>query len=433
MLAPLNSTMIAVALPRITTEFGTDLSVSGWLVTGYLIVMASIQPIAGKLGDRFGRRRFILGGLIYFGVVSIGAALAASLPLLIFFRVQQAVAAALALPNGTALIRELVSVEHRASRFGMIGALISVAAAGGPPLGGVLIGGGGWQAIFYVNLVLIIPALVLGWRILPHTVNHESKQEVAFDLWGAVLLGLVLAGGAWLLIGHNNFGLPVTLGSGAVLLLLFVAFAWRELSYPDPILQFRFFRSPAFVAATSGVCLSNFAMYTTFLIIPLLLTARFAWSEAQIGFSLTALFVSNIAIAPLGGRLADRWGRRWPTVAGMLILALGLLPLALAGWQVELWLMLSSLAVAGVGLGLSSAGLQVSAVESVDPQDAGVASGVYSTSRYLGSIVGSSLLASMLGPHRGQLHEVDTLFLLAVVAAVLAMAFTFLLRDFPHS
>src|SRR5207244_3815014 len=121
MLAPLNSTMIAVALPSIMAEFGASVAAAGWLVTGYLIGMAALQPVAGKLGDRFGRRRFILVGLAYFGLASLGATLATSLEMLIFFRIQQAIAGAVALPNGTALVREVLPPERRASGFGMVG------------------------------------------------------------------------------------------------------------------------------------------------------------------------------------------------------------------------------------------------------------------------------------------------------------------------
>jgi MFS family permease len=164
MLAPLNSTMIAVALPHVITEFGADMASAGWLVTAYLITMASLQPVAGKLGDRLGRRRLILGGVAYFGLASLGAAMASSLPALLFFRVQQAIAGAVALPNGAALVRELVPAGRRAGRFGLVGAAIALAAAAGPPLGGLLVGTAGWRAIFTVNLLLIIPALALGWR-----------------------------------------------------------------------------------------------------------------------------------------------------------------------------------------------------------------------------------------------------------------------------
>jgi MFS family permease len=99
MLAPLNSTMIAVVLPEVMLEFSADVFSAGWLVTSYLIVMASLQPAAGKLGDRLGRRRLILGGLAYFGLAPLGATMATSLPLLLLFRVQQAIAGAVMLPN----------------------------------------------------------------------------------------------------------------------------------------------------------------------------------------------------------------------------------------------------------------------------------------------------------------------------------------------
>jgi len=431
MLAPLNSTMIVVALPRITSAFHTNLTATGWLVTGYLVVMASVQPIAGKLGDRFGRRLFILGGLIYFGAASLGAATASSLPWLVFFRVQQALAGALALPNGIAWVREVVPAQRRASRFGLIGALISLAAAGGPPLGGLLIRWGGWHAIFLVNFVFIVPALLLGWVVFAQKTPKVRPVGPAFDWLGAVLLASILLGAAWTTVRSGQLTPPVV--AGAVLVALFVLFILWEYNHPDPVLQVRFFKSLGFTAATGGVCLSNFAMYTTFLVVPLLLTTRFAWDEAKIGLVLTALFGSNIAIAPLGGRLADRFGRRWPTMAGLLLLTLGLVPLAVYGWHVPVWLLLLSLVISGVGLGLSSAGLQTSAVEAVDSQHAGVASGVFSTSRYLGSIVGSSLLGGLLGAQRDQLDNLNILFLLSAVAALLATLLSFKLRDFPDS
>ena len=177
MLAPLNSTMIGVALPSITAEFSIDLDASAWLVIAYLIVMASLQPVAGKLGGRWGHRRMILGGLVYFAVVSVGAALATDFPSLLFFRAQQAVAGAVALPNGTAVMRRVVGAGERGRRFGLVGAAVVLAAAAGPPLGGVLIDWAGWRAVFYVNLALIVPTLFLGWRVLP--VFERRRDEPA--------------------------------------------------------------------------------------------------------------------------------------------------------------------------------------------------------------------------------------------------------------
>jgi len=157
-LAPLNSTMVAVALPSITTDLGAGVAATGWLVTAYLIAMASLQPVAGRLGDRLGRRRLILGGLLGFGLTSLGATIAPTLPVLILMRIGQAASGAVVLPNGDALLREIVPDERRAGRFGLIGSAIGLAATLGPPLGGVLVETAGWRAMFAVNLVLVGPA-----------------------------------------------------------------------------------------------------------------------------------------------------------------------------------------------------------------------------------------------------------------------------------
>src|SRR3954468_6004839 len=131
--------------------------------------MASLPPVRGRVRDRLGRRRLILSGLAGFGLASVAATLAPSLPILILFRVLQAVSGAVVLPNGDALLREVVPDERRASRFGLIGSAIGLAAAIGPLLGGVLVTSAGWRAMFAVNLLLVVPALLLGWRTIPRS------------------------------------------------------------------------------------------------------------------------------------------------------------------------------------------------------------------------------------------------------------------------
>src|SRR6478672_9532096 len=139
LLAPLNSTMIAVAVPDIVDDFDTTVGTVGWLVTSYLLALAVVQPVAGKLGDRHGRRAFVLGGLAIFGVASLGAALAPSLGFLIGCRVLQAVSGAVVFPNGAGLIRELVPSGRRGRAFGIVGGSIALAAGLGPLIGGVLV------------------------------------------------------------------------------------------------------------------------------------------------------------------------------------------------------------------------------------------------------------------------------------------------------
>jgi MFS family permease len=392
--------------------------------------MATLQPIAGKLGDRLGRRSMVLGGLAGFALASTGAALAPNLPMLIVLRALQAVAGALALPNGVALLREVIPAERRGGRSGLIGAAVSLAAAAGPALGGLLVTAGGWRAIFLVNLLLVAPALLVGWRALPALASPRSIRR--FDLAGALLLAALLVGGALLLMLGRSAMRPmeialavVALGAGLVL------FVRRELRHPEPLIPPRLFGQRAFAAANGAIALSNLSMYVTLLALPVWLARQPGWSSAQSGLALAALSAASVVFAPLGGRLTDRYGRRWPAVAGLALAAFGLAILAAIAFSggsatAQLSALLGGLALAGTGLGLSSAGLQLSSVESVEARAAGVASGVFSTSRYLGSIVGSSVLAGLIGAGR-----LEAVFAIVVAAGMAAMLIGIGLRDWP--
>ena len=427
LLAPLNSTMITVALPQIMEEFDASVTSAGWLVIGYLITMASRQPVGGKLGDRFGRRWLIVGGLTYFAAASLGAALAPSMEWLLAFRVQ--------------LVREIVPESRRAARLGAIGAAIGLAAAVGPPLGGALAALAGWRAIFLVNFLPILPALALGFWAIPArpfgarsgAVREASATPTSggrpFDAIGAVLL-LVTLGGMAGLLSQSRMAeplVPLTVGV-PVLALAAATLLWRELRHPDPVFQPRFFRVRSFAAASGAIALSNLAMYSTLLTVPLLLTARSDSSTIETGLILGSFTVGMLLFAQPGGRLADRFGRRLPVVAGLAIFSIGVLPLAVIGSEIALPTLIVALVVAGVGLGLSSAGLQTSAVEAVPPEQAGSASGVFSTSRYFGSIVGSSVLAAVLGSGAGSSGAFGFIFGMVVIAAFLSTGLALGLR-----
>jgi MFS family permease len=171
------------------------------------------------------------------------------------------------------------------------------------------------------------------------------------------LLSAALVGTAGLLT-HGPRSHPV-LGPalGVVLACVAAAFLRRELRHPDPVLQPRFFGRRAFAAANAAIAFSNLAMYSTLLAIPLLLSRWANWRSMEVGLVLATMSGGMVLFSPIGGRLADRVGRRWPTVAGLSLLTLGLLPLALVGTGVTTLALLGGLGLAGAGLGLSSAGL----------------------------------------------------------------------------
>jgi MFS family permease len=362
----------------------------------------------------------VLGGLAWFAVASAGAAASDGLGLLVAFRLQQAVAGALFFPNAMALLRETAPPERLGARMGLVGAALPLGAAAGPPLGGVLVALGGWEWIFLVNLPLVAVALVLGRGAIPARPRTAARAG-GFDRAGALLLTATLATGAWALNG-SGLDAPVAaaLGLGAALLL--VAFVGVELRRPDPVVQPRLFLRPGFTAASAGVALSNLAMYVTLLALPVLLDRRGGHGEAVAGLVLASMSAASLVLTPLGGRVVDRVGSRAPAVAGLALQALSLLPLALWTADAGAGAMVACMLVAGAGLGLSSSALQVAAVGAVDVRAAGVASGVFSTSRYAGSIVGTALLAGPLAPDPAGTGGFAVMFAVMAVAAAASAA-----------
>src|SRR5215212_6848985 len=311
MLAPLNSTMITVALPTLLGDFGRSLVWGSWIVASYLVAMAAFQPLGGSLGDRYGRRRLFLIGLMLFLVATVVAALSWSIEVLIAARTVQAVAGATAIPNGTALVRSLIVPERQGRAFG----------------------------IFAANILLIAPALILGLR-LPAVSSATSTGR--FDLRGAALLicglvSLVLALTVWRLPGVPLVLAPV-LGLLAVgTSLALVLHTGRS---PKPVLNLALFRARGFTPAVTTVLLSNLTMYTLLLSLPVFLVGWGNWGDEHVGLLLAGLSLPMVFFSPLGGRLSDRSGRRLPAVMGTVLIALGTLPfLAIApfwSWPVYL-------------------------------------------------------------------------------------------------
>jgi MFS family permease len=368
-LLPLNSTMLAVALPDIASGTGGGVAATSWLVTAYVVAMATLGPFAGRLGDRHGRRRMVLAGLAGFAVASAAAAAAPSLALLVAARLAQAAAGSLVFPNAVALLREALPEGRRSFGFGVLGSVVGAAAAVGPVAGGVLVGALGWRAIFLVNVPVVVAAAILTLRALP-----PARATAAPG---------VESGGP-----H------------------------RARSWTGPL------RVPAFAAATGAVGLSNLTMYTTLLAVPVVVSQA-GWSAAATGAALAALSLGMVVVAPLGGRQADRTGPRRPAVAGLTLVATATAALAVMGGAPPAGGLAVALLAAGIGLGLASAPLQVAAIEAVDPADAGLASGLFSTGRYAGSIVSALLLGALLGHDSG---HAATLFALTTAAALAAAA-----------
>lgn len=404
-LVPLNSTMIVVALPTIARDLGVDEQAVAWLITLYLIAMAALQPIGGRIGDRLGPRRVLLVALVGFAVASGLAPLARDLPTLIAFRVLQAMCACAITPNAMGLLRGGATPGRVGTWFGVSGAMSGIGASGGPILGGIL-ASVDWRWIFAANVPLVVLILALGWATLPRTPGRAAAPP---DLIGALWLAATLAALAWALTQVEESGLARTALFLAAVVLSAVLFVRYESRHPDAALPPALFRSRGFSGANACIALSNLALYGTMLAIPFALGPELAlWS----GVVIASMSVGNILIAPLAGALVDRFDPRVPVVAGGALIALGLLlPVAITFYPT---LLLVALPVAGAGVALTFPATRVAALESAPQRLAGLAAGVTSTSRYFGGIAGALVAGAAIG--RGEFAAIPPAFVVFALA-----------------
>jgi EmrB/QacA subfamily drug resistance transporter len=401
-LVPLNSTMLAVALPGIMDEFHLGAGPVASLVTLYLGTVAVALPASGSLGDRFGHRRLFLAGVLVFAAASAVAAVATSFGVLQAGRVLQAVSGAFVSTSSASLIREAAPPARRGEAFGMFDLLVSTSAAAGPFIGGLLVGAFGWRSLFFVAVPVALVALAavgLGLRPgrtgegVPTGPPTPRLEPVPLDLVGLALLAAMI--GAFLVAIRGGPG-PVPLVAGIGILPVGFLFVRYELATPHPAVDPRLFAQRPFAAAVAGVFGSTVVLHACFVLIPFLVERVLAGSAATSGLVLLGISGVGAIIAPFGGRASDRRGRRALVVAGSLVMAGGLAglwtPLGGASF-VSVGILLG---VVGLGMGLSGSPRQAAAFETVPGGRIGMAAGTYYTGRYLGGVVGASLAGTVL-------------------------------------
>ena len=420
-LMPLNSTMIAVALPSIADDFGAEPgSVTQELVATYLVAAIALQSVGGKFSDRIGTwRAFGIGQLLIAAGAVLGA-LAPDVVLLACSRVIIAAGAALVVPAALAALRSELPPERRARAYGSYGAVMSLAAGVGPIVGGLLVSAFGWRSVFVVNLpVLVCSALLVGAAYRHRPVTTTSHP---FDVRGASLLTVALVA---LVSGVEAHGWLVVL-SLAFGLALLVPFAWWERRSVDPVIELSLFRSVQFSAGTAVVALLNLVMYALLFEIPLMTAGLFALRSAATGRLLIFMMLAMVATSLVAGRLVDAYGSRTVALAGTLA-CIGGMVLALVSEPQGAGELRLPLALFGAGLGLANTAAQNASLGAVDRERSGMAAGVSSSMRYLGGIAGVAVLARTLylgGGHDQLLssHHIMLMIFLGVLCCCLACA-----------
>lgn len=389
-LVPVNSTMMAVGMVFIARGVHASLASVVWVVTVYLIIMAAAQPITGKLGDLFGARRLLMAGLVVFGLSSMAAATLPYLWALIICRAGQALGGALIVPNAMAILRRASEQDALRNALGTVSLSQGLGAALGPILGSMLIQWAGWTAMFWVNVPLVALALIRVYRECP---QDEAVGRPLVDSVGAISLAVFLGCLALAVPRVHSamwpVALPIAIGVGGL-------FVWAERRAHDPIVRWGLFRIKAFRSANFSILVNNFFMYGILLFIPIYLKAR-PQGIQDAGELLFILSLTMSGMSWVGSRIAHILGRQ-----RIILLAFGVDGLVVF-WLLALTshagmpYLVMGMVISGIGVGLGVTTMQLTALESVDLAYSGASSGIFSTFRYVGSILASALLSLIVG------------------------------------
>jgi MFS family permease len=362
-LVPLNSTMIAVALPRIARDFDITKGRTTVLITLYLVAMLAGQPLAGRVCDVVGARRLATVSVTGFGVFSAAAMGAGSFWVLVALRAVQAAFASALVPSVQAMLREVVPPSQRGRAFGVQGSVLGVGAGLGPVVGGLATAAFGWRAIFGLNLPVVLTVLyVLRRRVTPTAAPSAHPANDAIDDAGRLF-------------------------------------------------------NVVFGAAFFTQALSTLAQYALLLAVPIVLDSR-GWSAASIGVALSSLTLGMVVTGPFGGQLGDVHGRRRPVVLGLAVTVVAVAASAVGGDRVPSALLIVTLLLFGLGLGVASPSVMTAGIEAAPPGRAGSGAGLLSASRYVGSIASTLMLAAVV---RDDGSGLDTLLLVSTVSLAVSL------------
>lgn len=388
-MAFIDATALNVVLPSLQRELNANGTGLFWVLNAYLLMLASLILIGGVLGDRLGRKRVYMVGIVVFLIGSVACGCSVSTVMLIICRMIQGAGGALMIPGSLTLLSVLIVDEERGKAIGTWSAFTTVVTVGGPILGGALADAGLWRDIFFVNVPLGLTALLILWWKVPEsravyagTAAAGEGERRSLDVKGAVAVAVGLALGTWgclriPAVGWGDWSVLAALGGGVIFLVAFIRIEGRS---KDPMMPLVLFRNPVF----SGVNALTFFLYAglgaAMLFLSLNMVQIQGYSQLEAGFSFLPLTVLMITLSRHAGAWADRRGPRVLLIIGPVIVGVGMILLSLVGQVHRLsdyWFSyFPGLLVFGLGMSLTVAPLTATAMGAVGTRFSGVASGV---------------------------------------------------------
>jgi EmrB/QacA subfamily drug resistance transporter len=395
-LSIMNLTSIKILLPEIMVDLNVELNWLTWVVNAYTIPLAALIPIAGRIGDLYGPKRFFLAGIFTLGLGSLICGFSINLELLFAGRVIQALGAAMLVPNSLSILLAEVSEDQRGRVLGIWASIGASGAVIGPVVSGSLTDLVSWRGAFLIIACLaLVITLVSGRKML---LNGELTRTVLlvkphFDLFGALVLMSAIA---FLLLGITllpDLGWKsrwVQIAVAAFLILVF-SFYRIEKEVQDPLLSPLLLRKPQFSLGLFAGFLEHFVASGTLFIMPIYFNVVQGHGAAYTALLLTPAAITVTLFSPLGGRLADRFGPGVPIVGGMTLRCISLLMLSLITVDIAYPYIAAGLALNGIGFALTSTPALHSVLSTVSSKDSGIASGVHNMVRFTGAAAGTTL------------------------------------------
>jgi EmrB/QacA subfamily drug resistance transporter len=432
LLNPLNSSMISVAIARLQNVYHLDFTVVSWIIFSFYIASAIAQPVMGKASDLFGRKKIFLTGLVVSFVASLLAPLSPIFGWLIVFRIVQAIGTSMIVSVGMAIVRIHIT-EKQAAALSVMSIFLSGAAAIGPFIGGVLIHWWDWPAIFFVNIPFVVTSFLLACRTIP---KDEPPRSVAlnmsfrkwFDLIDASGILLFTVGLVALLVGllsakssgHVSLGHVIV---GLIGLVALGAFVRHELKATSPFIPLRTFaKYPAMTWVNVEFILVNVLYYSLFFGLPSYLQIVRHVSEFHTGILMLSLGLCSLVASPIAGRWIDKSGPRPALLVSGMLMTFGSVWIVTLNQTSPVISVCLALAAFGISNGLNNVGMQAALFKSSPKEIIGVASGIFMTSRYLGTILSSLLIGSVMGDKL----SAGGFRLLGAILSVIALSLVFM-------
>jgi EmrB/QacA subfamily drug resistance transporter len=372
----LDATVVNVAVARIGEQFDASFAQLQWVLNAYTLTLAGLILLGGSLGDRYGRRRVFVTGVVWFAVASLLCGLAPNIETLIAARALQGIGGALLTPGSLAILSAAFDPRDRAAAIGAWSGLGGVAGAIGPFAGGWLVQAVSWRAVFLVNLPLAALVVAVAWKHVPETRDPAavSRLDIPGTVFGAAGLGAL----TYALVAAGDQGVtPLTAGTAALGLLALAGFVWTERHSPSPLVPPDLFSSRQFTAANLVTFVVYAALGAVFFLLVLYLQVVAGFPPLVAGAAMVPVTAVMLLLSAEMGRLAQRIGPRWPMTLGPVVAAAGLLLTLRVGPGASYWRdVLPAVVVFGLGLATFVAPLTATVLSAAPQRHAGVASGV---------------------------------------------------------